>query len=149
MSAATAISHAGASSDWLRTICGCSVTQDRKLHQNEGRNRSGSREVNRLVLRPRPPRRPRTRELIDDELTLKFAIAGTPEECVHQLRAILALGFASVSCNLAAVKRPHNTMTEGMRETLLGAGVVISTLRSFTGTSTSLDTSPITAEKPG
>jgi 5,10-methylenetetrahydromethanopterin reductase len=74
-------------------------------------------------------------ELIDDDLTLQFAVAGTPEECVGQLRAIIALGFSSVSCNLAAVKRPHNTMTEGMRETLLGAAVVIAALRSPTPSS--------------
>ena len=73
---------------------------------------------------------PAIRELVDDELATAFAVAGTPNECLEQLRAVLALGFTSVSCNLAAVKRPDNTLAEGVRETLEGAGAVVAALRS-------------------
>lgn len=67
--------------------------------------------------------------LVDDDLVNQFAIAGTPDECVAQMREIVKLGFQSISCNLAAVKRPDNTMTAGLRETLEGAAPIIAALR--------------------
>lgn len=73
---------------------------------------------------------PELDHLIDDELATAFAVAGTPAECVTQLRAVLDLGFDGVSCNLAAVRRPDNTMADGLRETLLGAGEILPALRT-------------------
>ena len=67
-------------------------------------------------------------DLIDDELVERFAVAGTPGECVTQLRRVAALGFDSFSLNLAAVLRP--TMYEGLAETIDGAARVLATLRA-------------------
>jgi alkanesulfonate monooxygenase SsuD/methylene tetrahydromethanopterin reductase-like flavin-dependent oxidoreductase (luciferase family) len=75
---------------------------------------------------------PELEELIDDELATAFAVAGTPAECVAQLQAVLDLGFDGVSCNLAAVRRPDNTMADGLWETLLGAGEILAALRPAT-----------------
>ncbi len=72
---------------------------------------------------------PALEELIDDELVNHFAVAGNPSECVDQMKRIVDLGFRSVSCNLAAVKRPDNTMTTGLMETLEGAGQLIAELQ--------------------
>jgi len=61
--------------------------------------------------------------LVDDELVRRFAVAGTPDECVALTRDVLALGYTSVSMNLAAPRR--GSMYEGLRETLeLSAGVL-------------------------
>lgn len=65
--------------------------------------------------------------LVDDELARAFAIVGTPAQCAAQLRAVLALGFKGVSCNLAAVSRESNYA--GLRETIEGAAEVLSLLR--------------------
>ncbi|MDY7106341.1 MAG: LLM class flavin-dependent oxidoreductase [Actinomycetota bacterium] len=71
---------------------------------------------------------PELDELIDDDLATAFAVAGTPAECAEQLRAVLDLGFDGVSCNLAAVRRPDNTMADGLRETLEGAAEILPAL---------------------
>ncbi len=55
-------------------------------------------------------------------------MVGTPDECVDQLRHYLDLGFAGISCNLAAVRR--DSMYEGLRETMEGAAEVVRALRS-------------------
>jgi 5,10-methylenetetrahydromethanopterin reductase len=68
-------------------------------------------------------------DLIDGDLARAFAIVGDPAECLDQLRETLALGFTSVSCNLAAVRRPGNSMAEGLAETIAGAATVVSHLR--------------------
>ena len=65
--------------------------------------------------------------LIDDDLVHRFAIAGTPEECAELTRNVLALGFTSVSMNLAATRRA--SMSSGLRETIEGFAEVIDTLR--------------------
>lgn len=65
--------------------------------------------------------------LVDDDLARAFAIVGTPAQCAAQLRAVLALGFQGVSCNLAAVNRESNYA--GLRETIEGAAEVLSLLR--------------------
>jgi alkanesulfonate monooxygenase SsuD/methylene tetrahydromethanopterin reductase-like flavin-dependent oxidoreductase (luciferase family) len=67
-------------------------------------------------------------ELIDDELVRRFAIAGTPDECVELAREVLALGFTSASFNLAAPLRA--SLHEGLRETLELSADVIGELRS-------------------
>ena len=67
-------------------------------------------------------------DAVDDELAEAFAVVGTPEECVGQLRAVLDLGFNGVSCNLAAVRR--DTMYEGLRETIAGSAEVVGRLRA-------------------
>lgn len=67
-------------------------------------------------------------DLIDDELAERFAVAGTPAECVSQMRRVAALGFDSFSLNLAAVLRP--TMYDGLAETIDGAARVLGELGS-------------------
>ncbi len=65
---------------------------------------------------------------VDDTLAEAFAVVGTPDECVRQLRSVLDLGFSGVSCNLAAVRR--ESMYAGLRETIEGASEVVRRLRS-------------------
>lgn len=69
-------------------------------------------------------------DLVDADLARAFAIAGTPAQCAEQLRAVQALGFRGVSCNLAAVRRDSNYA--GLRETLEGAAEVLDILREDT-----------------
>ncbi len=70
---------------------------------------------------------PEMLRLIDGDLARQFAIVGTPEQCAAQLRELLDLGFAGVSCNLAAVQR--DTMYAGLAETIAGSGRVLELLR--------------------
>ena len=72
---------------------------------------------------------PELESLIDYELVRSFAIVGTPEEAAEQLEEILDLGFSQLSCNLAAVQRPGNTMAEGLTETIKGASEALSIVR--------------------
>ena len=58
-----------------------------------------------------------------------FAIVGTPKEVAEQLEEILNLGFTQVSCNLASVRRPDNTMAEGLEETIKGASEALRIVR--------------------
>ena len=67
---------------------------------------------------------PEIDELVDDDLVARFAIAGTPEECVAPVVAAAGLGFDSVSLNLAPVCRPGASMYDGLRETIEGAARV-------------------------
>ena len=69
---------------------------------------------------------PEMLDLIDADLARKFAIVGTPEQCADQIRDVQALGFAGVSCNLAAVNR--GTMYDGLRETIEGSKRVLELL---------------------
>ncbi|MDG1410566.1 MAG: LLM class flavin-dependent oxidoreductase [Acidimicrobiales bacterium] len=66
---------------------------------------------------------PEMLRLIDADLARQFAVVGTPEQCAAQLRALMQLGFNGVSCNLAAVAR--DSMFDGLRETIEGAGEVL------------------------
>jgi alkanesulfonate monooxygenase SsuD/methylene tetrahydromethanopterin reductase-like flavin-dependent oxidoreductase (luciferase family) len=66
-------------------------------------------------------------ELIDDDLVRRFAIAGTPDECIELTRQVLDLGFTSASMNLAAPRR--DSMDEGLRETLELSGELVDALR--------------------
>ena len=64
-------------------------------------------------------------DLIGPEIIDRFAIAGTPEECLPKLRALSDMGSRSVSMNVAAVRRPGGTMYEGLRETLQGLSGIV------------------------
>ena len=66
--------------------------------------------------------------LIDDDVVRRFAIAGTPDECADMTRDVIALGFDSISMNLAAPRR--ESMFQGLRETIEGSADVLSVLRS-------------------
>ncbi len=72
---------------------------------------------------------PELESLVDYELVRSFAIVGTPLEAAEQLEGILDLGFSQISCNLAAVRRPDNTMAEGLTETIRGASEALSIVR--------------------
>jgi 5,10-methylenetetrahydromethanopterin reductase len=55
--------------------------------------------------------------LVDEEIVDKFAIAGTPDECITKLqRMISRYRFRSLSLNVASVRR--NNIFEGMVETV-------------------------------
>lgn len=66
-------------------------------------------------------------ELISDDIVARFAIAGTPSECVQQVKRILDLGFTSLSMNLAAVR--HGSMYDGLKETITTFGAVLPEVR--------------------
>ena len=67
---------------------------------------------------------PELDRLIDDDLVRRYAIAGTPDECVALTRDVLALGFDGASMNLAAPRREFDVRGPA-RETLeLSAGVL-------------------------
>jgi 5,10-methylenetetrahydromethanopterin reductase len=66
-------------------------------------------------------------DLVDDALARAFAVVGTSEQCAEQIRAVLALGFQGVSCNLAPVIRATNYI--GLRETLEGAAKMLTLLK--------------------
>ena len=63
--------------------------------------------------------------LVGPEIIERFAVAGTPAECLPKLRALRAMGFRSVSMNVAAVRRPGRRMYEGLRETLEGLAEIV------------------------
>ena len=64
-------------------------------------------------------------DLVGPEIIDRFAIAGTPAECLPKLRGLSDMGFSSVSMNVAAVRRPGGTMYEGLRETLQGLTEIV------------------------
>jgi 5,10-methylenetetrahydromethanopterin reductase len=70
---------------------------------------------------------PELDRLIDDDLVRRYAIAGTPDECVELTRDVLALGFDGASMNLAAPRR--DSMYAGLRETLEHSAAVLAALR--------------------
>ena len=63
--------------------------------------------------------------LVGPEIIDRFAIAGTPAECLPKLRGLRDMGFRSVSMNVAAVSRPGGTMYEGLKETLQGLTEIV------------------------
>jgi 5,10-methylenetetrahydromethanopterin reductase len=71
---------------------------------------------------------PEIDSLISDDLVRRFAVAGTPDECIDLASEVLALGFTSASFNLAAPMR--TSLYAGLRETLEGAGEVLPALRA-------------------
>jgi 5,10-methylenetetrahydromethanopterin reductase len=66
--------------------------------------------------------------LIDEEIVDKFAVAGTPDECIDKIRnMITTYSFRSVSLNVAAVRRQK--IFEGMAETIKSIGVIVQGLK--------------------
>ena len=68
-------------------------------------------------------------QLITPDLIERFAVAGTPRECLDQVRQIAGMGYDSISMNVAAVRRPGDTMYAGMRETIEGLGEIMTEIR--------------------
>ena len=71
--------------------------------------------------------------LVGPEVIGRFAIAGTPAECLPKLKALRDLGFRSVSMNVAAVRRPGGTMYDGLRETLEGLAEIVPEVHALSG----------------
>ena len=63
--------------------------------------------------------------IVGPEIIDRFAIAGTPAECLPKLEALRRMGFRSVSMNVAAVRRPGGTMYRGLLETLEGLAEIV------------------------
>ena len=68
-------------------------------------------------------------ELITPDLIERFAVAGTPKECLDQVRLIAGMGYGSISMNVAAVRRPDWSMYSGLRETIEGLGEMMTEIR--------------------
>lgn len=66
---------------------------------------------------------PELDELVTDEMVDRYAIAGTAQECLPHIERLAAMGFTSVSMNLAAVRR--DTLLAGLRETIEGFAEVL------------------------
>ncbi len=69
--------------------------------------------------------------LITPDLVQRFAIAGAPGECLEQVRSLADMGYRSVSMNVAAVRRPGESMHAGLRETLEGLAEIMPDVRSL------------------
>ena len=66
--------------------------------------------------------------LVDQEIVDKFAVAGTPDECIEKTRDIITrYGFRSVSLNVAAVRREK--IFDGIAETIKSIGDIIQGLK--------------------
>jgi alkanesulfonate monooxygenase SsuD/methylene tetrahydromethanopterin reductase-like flavin-dependent oxidoreductase (luciferase family) len=66
--------------------------------------------------------------LVDEEIVDKFAVAGTPDECIEKIRNIITrYRFRSVSLNVAAVRREK--IFDGMAETIKSIGDIIQGLK--------------------
>ena len=63
--------------------------------------------------------------IVTPRLIDKFAIAGTPADCLNKFQTIKNLGFESVSINIAAVRRPGTSLHEGTMETLQGLQTIM------------------------
>jgi 5,10-methylenetetrahydromethanopterin reductase len=68
-------------------------------------------------------------ELVTDDMVDRFAIAGTPEECLPHVERLAAMGFSSVSMNMAAVRR--DTLVAGLRETVEGFAEILPHVRAM------------------
>ncbi|HEY6757382.1 MAG TPA: LLM class flavin-dependent oxidoreductase [Nitrososphaera sp.] len=67
-------------------------------------------------------------KLVDEEIVDKFAVAGTPDECIAKLRNVIArYRFSSLSLNLAAVRREK--IFDGMLETVTSLRDIIQALK--------------------
>ena len=67
-------------------------------------------------------------KLVDEEIVDKFAVAGTPDECIAKIRNIIArFRFRSVSMNVAAVRRER--IYDGLAETIKSIGDIIQGLK--------------------
>jgi 5,10-methylenetetrahydromethanopterin reductase len=66
--------------------------------------------------------------LVDQEIVDKFAVAGTPDECIDKIRNIITrYRFRGISLNVAAVKREK--IFDGMAETIKSIGNIIQGLK--------------------
>lgn len=62
--------------------------------------------------------------LVDEEIVDKFAIAGTPEECITKIRRMMSRHrFKSVSLNVASVRRRN--IFDGIAETVKSFGEIV------------------------
>ncbi|MBD0300153.1 MAG: LLM class flavin-dependent oxidoreductase, partial [Nitrososphaera sp.] len=62
--------------------------------------------------------------LVDEEIVDKFAVAGTPDECIEKIRNMLTrYGFKSVSLNVASVRRKN--IFDGIAETVKSLGEIV------------------------
>ena len=68
---------------------------------------------------------PELDSLVDEEIISRFAVAGTPRECLSSLKFLSHMGFSSVSMNVAAVRRPGASMYMGLQETLEGLAEIM------------------------
>ena len=69
--------------------------------------------------------------LVDSEIISRFAVAGTPSECLASIESLGKIGFRSVSMNVAAVRRPGGSMHRGLRETLEGLAEIMPEVRDL------------------
>lgn len=74
---------------------------------------------------------PELDSLVNQEIISRFAIAGTPAECLSSLESLREMGFSSVSMNVAAVRRPGAGMYEGLKETLEGLSEAMPQIRAL------------------
>jgi 5,10-methylenetetrahydromethanopterin reductase len=62
--------------------------------------------------------------LVDEEIVDKFAVAGTPEECITKIRSMMCRHrFKSVSLNVASVRRKN--IFDGIAETVRSFGEIV------------------------
>jgi 5,10-methylenetetrahydromethanopterin reductase len=67
-------------------------------------------------------------KLVDEEIVDKFAVAGTPDECIAKIRNTIArFRFRSLSLNVAAVRRER--IYDGLAETIKCLGDIIQGLK--------------------
>lgn len=67
-------------------------------------------------------------KLVDEEIVDKFAVAGTPEECIAKIRNVITrYRFRSISLNIAAVRRKK--IFDGIAETINSIGDIIQGLK--------------------
>ena len=71
--------------------------------------------------------------LTGPEIIDRFAIAGTPAECLSRVESLSRMGFRSVSMNIAAVRRPGAGMGRGLRETLEGLAEIAPQIHAMRG----------------
>lgn len=69
--------------------------------------------------------------LVDDRLVEAFSLCGNGDHLVSQFRRVAEMGFTSVSCKLAPVRRPGWSMLDGLRETITTAAAVLPRIRSL------------------
>ena len=70
-------------------------------------------------------------DIVGPEIIDRFAIAGTPDECLLKLQDLGEMGFRTVSMGLAAVRRPDATMYEGLKESLQGLTGIVPQIRAL------------------
>ena len=70
-------------------------------------------------------------DVLGPEIIERFAIAGTPAQCLPKLQALRDMGFSSVSMGVAAVRRPDGSMYEGLQESLQGLAEIMPQARAM------------------